>query len=894
YYELFGITQEEVKEITFEWWSQLVHPEDRDNSIQDLTNALQGNDGYYATTFRIFHPDGKLVYIKADGMVLRDEQKKPIRVIGTTRDVTEERTREMELKRARDLADFSSKRFQTMFNEAPLGIALIDSYTGVIYEVNPKFAEIAGRTVEQMMNIDWMSITHPDDVQEDLDNMKLLNEGKIQGFNMQKRYITPEKEYVWISMTIAPVNVDTNESKRHLCMIENISERKQKESELKHAKEKAEQASIAKSEFLANMSHEIRTPLNSMIGFSELLMQTELAGAQEDYMSSVNHSANALLDLINDILDFSKIEAGKLELEIEQIDLHALVNQIIDIVKYRIEEKEIELLFHLDSHVPRYIHADSIRLKQVLVNLLGNAIKFTESGEVELSITQIEKVNDDGQSVLRFEVRDTGIGISEDQQEAIFEAFSQEDTSTTRKYGGTGLGLSISNQLLSLMHSSLQLTSTQGIGSLFHFDINVQCEDEVEKEQVNVQNISKLLLVDDNARSRDIIKDILTQFNIKVEVAKSGHEGLEKIEKNWTKYDVILLDHLMPEISGEEVVVKMNEILPPNSIHPPLVLMCNSFQMEVCQELRSKYQISSFLDKPITRADLLNVIASIADGTKNALEDKIEVKATSKIDFGGKSLLVVDDNTMNRRLARSMFNELFENITIMEGKSGEIAIDLVEKHTFDLILMDVQMPGMSGYQTTRSIRKSNELNKEIPIIALTAGTLRGEKARCIAAGMNDYLSKPVTIEKLMKIVKKWTKVSDEGMDLKSEMDALQESENPADRHVFNYDRLLKEFRNNHQTVERLLETVRAGILEQQLASLKAAFRKEDNAKEIGKIAHTIKGTFLTLYFEVLEDKITQLEELNPNFYGEQGSSLMKEIDEGYQAVFKIISDKSYL
>ena len=770
--EMYGYTAEEARRLHLSDLSSNVSPYTQDNAIRRVEKTLAGASQIFE--WQAKGRQGQLFWVEMN--MRRMEIQNQQMIVLTVRDMTER-------KQAEEVLREEHRRMDQMIEFLPDATFVID-YEGKVITWNRAIEKMTGSSKAEMLGKGNYEYTIPFygqrrpilidlALKSDHEEEKKYDSIRRNGDTLYGEVYCPniyrgKGAYLWGSASVlrdAQGNiVGALES------IRDITDHKRVEEELRETNlnlEKAtgranqmavlaELASMAKSEFLANMSHEIRTPMNAIMGLSHLALKTDLTHKQRDYLNKIQSSAHNLLGLINDILDLSKIEAGKLEIETTNFHLDKLLDNVANVFSFKMEEKGLELFFRIHPDVPLALIGDPLRLEQVIINLVSNAVKFTQAGEIIISVELV--VRQEKQVRLRFTVRDTGIGMTQEQQAKLFQPFTQADGSTTRKYGGTGLGLTISKRLVERMAGEIGVESAAGFGSTFFFTVilGLQTETMDRREAVprDLQGL-KVLVADDKQTARETLQVMLTAMHFTVTCVDSGTAALKELEEGNRSYDLALLDWKMPGMDGIETAhrIKAHQGLPKT----PKIVLITAYGREETQNMAESHGLDGILIKPINEFMLFDMIMDVfGRECKGSQKTAPVAPETTKVEekLKGVRLLVVEDNEINKQVALEILEGA--GLTVEIADNGRIATEVVKTSgdRFGAVLMDIQMPEMDGLEATRVIRTVLN-NQTLPIIAMTAHALESERKRCLDIGMNDYVTKPIDPDILLNTLARW-------------------------------------------------------------------------------------------------------------------------------------------
>lgn len=634
----------------------------------------------------------------------------------------------------------------TFFNVS-LDMLCLAGTDGFFKKMNPAFEKTLGFSPKELCTRPILDFVHPDDKERTLKEIEKQATLGQPVFSFENRYLCKDGTYKWLSWKSVPIGTTMYAAAR------DITDSKAYQEELVRAKKAAEAATSAKSDFLANMSHEIRTPMNGVIGMTGLLLDTPLTEQQRSFADTIRNCGESLLTIINDILDFSKIEAGKMTFEKNNFDLRAAVESAVELSAPAAHQKQIELLSTIDPGVSLYLQGDAGRLRQVLTNLIGNAVKFTEAGEILVKVSMASQGTIS--SKLLFEITDTGIGMTESIAERLFHPFVQADSSTVRKYGGTGLGLAISKKLVEQMGGEIGVDSTLGKGSRFWFTADLERQaSQKQKVADSTPDVSlkgkRVLVVDDNETNRKIVHSQIISWGVRNGSPKSGEEALMMLRREAAKgdpYDLAILDMHMPGMNGLELA---DEIKKDQSICKTRLVMMTSLN-GLDQRRAESAGLSAVLTKPVKQSTLHDTLINILS-RKKTYTSSLPYDIPTKVNTGFRVLLA-EDNMVNQQIAIMQLEK--EGIHVDAVANGFEAIEALKLVPYDLVLMDCQMPEMDGYQATIHIRANEKPGCHLPIIAMTANALQGDRQKCISAGMDDYISKPIDVVQMLTVLQKW-------------------------------------------------------------------------------------------------------------------------------------------
>ncbi len=815
------------------------------SALSDERRIMESGEAILAKIERETYPDQEDTWCSTTKVPLKDQDGKLIGTFGISRDVSEQKRAEEELARERDL-------LKTIIDNVPDLIYVKDRY-GRFITANAALlnrlnldspAQMAGKT-DYDFSVPEMACNYV------TDDQNVMRSGEPL-MDREESHQGEDGPPIWLLTTKVPLRNSDGEVIGVVGIGHDITERKKSEKEIISAKEIADKANQAKSDFLANMSHEIRTPMNAIIGMTDLVLDTRLDANQRNFLLMVQESGESLLSVINDILDFSKIEAGKLDIESRIFDLRESLGDTMKTLALKAHAKGLELAFRVDPNAPRYVIGDAGRLRQIIVNLVGNAVKFTEKGEVVVDVDCVAANDKDVH--LRFCVRDTGIGIPEEKCATIFEEFEQADTSTTRRFGGTGLGLAISSRLVRLMGGTIDVSSEVNEGSKFTFEITLDSAPEDVEQQSNKGLVyvggTRVLVVDDNETNRKILDEMLSNWGMKPILAPSGDVAIEELRgaaSDGEPFGLVISDVNMPEMSGYDFV---EQVIEDKNIAATPIIILTSGGRDGDSVIRDRLGISERLMKPVKQSELFDAIVRTLGVTAPEDETAFEYDEELVSSIGELKVLLAEDNVINQRLAVGVLDRFGHEVTVVEN--GQQAVDALGREPFDVVLMDVQMPVMDGFAATEAIRHREEKTGErVPIIAMTAHAMKGDREKCLEIGMDEYVAKPIRItvlcEKLAKVLQGRGTLSTSGRPDLSVLVAHEEDEAKAGvdiADVIDWEHAKVTVGGDQGLLDELLK-IYLGESSKLLREIEGAIQSE-SGHDLHRTAHTLKGASMSV------------------------------------------------
>ncbi|MBF0563739.1 MAG: response regulator [Nitrospirae bacterium] len=786
--------------------------------------------------------------------VLRNAEGAIVGAMGISRDITEQR-------RAEDVLMTSEKRYRNLVENMHDFVMEIDPYGNFLF-VNRPFAENTGYQMERLIGTNIIAYIHPEDSASFSLHCPLFKETPAIVRDFEYRFRKNDNSFIHLLTNGDPVYDYEGNLISYLFVSFDITKRKEAEEELKKAKEAAETANSAKSEFLANISHELRTPMNGIIGMTELTLDTHLSGEQRKYLHMVKESANSLMSLLNSILDFSKIESGKLEIEKIDFNLRETIENAVETLFSQANKKGLDLLCYVSPDIPDTLVGDAVRLRQIVVNIIGNAIKFADKGEIVVEVVRYGTTSGD-EATVNFSISDEGIGIPRDKIDKVFDSFTQVDGSITRKYGGTGLGLTICRQLVQLMNGRIWVESEEGTGTTFYFTIPLAISKSKPKDngsKVTELSGKRVLIADGHPTARKSLSHLMAGWSIKTYEALDCMQALGALNLGVTMgepFDLLLLDSRLKGLDVCDFISQLKSN--PMYNRTEIILLIGTGEKRI-STLCKDSGVWGSVYKPVRSSTFLDSIY-LALGGQLSETSLIKNRQTAKDARRPLHVLLVEDNYINRELALKIIEK--HGHTTSTAFNGREALAALSKEYFDVILMDVQMPEMDGFEATRLIRSSTsgQFDPNVPIIAMTAHAMKGDYDRCIEAGMNGYVSKPISVNELLEALEFYAKPSDARPDAKQENRTEENFLSPAKvanvYKVFDIDGVRRRLNNDDALIKKICGAFVVDAAK-QLEDLKKALDSND-AVTAERQAHTIKGMSANLGGELAKNEATRME-----------------------------------